>query len=110
MDFFEPGLPRNRRGSMLVEGPEVARELKLLVDTDLLVAEDYEKVRTIDQDSDAVPWVDGMKSLTHNTALSDEEGPKVVSNVSMTGRQMIISKDGMREEGEVVVNTHSSSF
>ena len=40
MHFFESGLTRDGSGGMLVEWPEMARELELLVDVDFLVAED----------------------------------------------------------------------
>ena len=40
MDFLKAGIPRNRRGGMLVEGTPVTAELKLLPDADFLVAED----------------------------------------------------------------------
>ena len=40
MHFFESGLTRDGSRGMLVEGPEMARELELLVDVDFLVTED----------------------------------------------------------------------
>ena len=47
MNFFEAGLPWDRRGSVLMESPEVARELELLLDGDFLVAEDCETDRPV---------------------------------------------------------------
>ena len=40
MHFFESGLTRDGGGDVLVEGPEMTREFELLMEVDLLVAED----------------------------------------------------------------------
>ena len=75
MGLFQTGLFRNGRRCVFVERAPVAREVELLVDIDVLIAEDLRRAKSSGDARQRV-WMH-CTSLTYDTALGDQERPRL---------------------------------